>query len=233
MPLKQWVKSANFAIEGVLHAAQTQRHLRYHFYAAGIVILVSYTIGVSRVEFLLLTLAVMAVISAEMLNTSVEALVDLLSPEHHERARQAKDMAAGAVLITAFGSAVLGYIVLLPRLSNFFHTGMKVLPRPSEELAVLSVTMVVIVVVLLKAYFGKGHPLSGGMPSGHSAVAFSLWVSVTFATGSLIASGLCFALAALLAQGRVSAGVHKPSEVLVCALTGALVTYLIYRVFSL
>ncbi|TAL24023.1 MAG: diacylglycerol kinase family protein, partial [Nitrospirae bacterium] len=114
MPLRQWIKSANFAIEGILHAAKTQRHLRYHFYAAAAVLLISYILGVSRTEFLIISLSVIAVLLAEMFNTSIETLVDIISAEHSEKARIAKDIAAGAVLITAFGVAVVGYIILFP-----------------------------------------------------------------------------------------------------------------------
>ncbi len=80
MPLRRWLKSANFAIEGILHGARTQRHLRYHFISAAVVLIMSYVLGVTRLEFILLSLAVILVLSAEMLNSAVEAIVDLVSP---------------------------------------------------------------------------------------------------------------------------------------------------------
>ena len=61
MPIRQWISSANCAIEGVLHAAQTQLHLRYQFYVAACVLLGSYFLGVSKTEFILIALAVIAV----------------------------------------------------------------------------------------------------------------------------------------------------------------------------
>lgn len=105
--LKKWFKSANFAIEGILHAAKTQRHLRYHFYTAAFVLLLIYILGISRFEFLIITLSAIAVLLAEMFNTAIETVVDIISPEESEKARIAKDIAAGAVLITAFGVAVI------------------------------------------------------------------------------------------------------------------------------
>jgi diacylglycerol kinase len=114
MPFRQWIRSANNAIEGILHAARTQRHLRYHFFSAAAVLIISYILGVSRIEFLIIALSVLAVLLAEMFNTAVEAIVDIVSPEQSEKARIAKDVAAGAVLIAAFGVAVIGYIVLFP-----------------------------------------------------------------------------------------------------------------------
>lgn len=232
MSLRQWIKSANFAIEGILHAAQTQRHLRYHFYAAAAVVFLGYILGVSKTEFLIIALAAIAVLVAEMLNTAVEAAVDLISPDHHEKAGKAKDIAAGAVLITAFGSALIGYVVLMPHIRDAFDRGVHIIKRPSDEIVVISFILVLITVVLLKAYTGKGHPLSGGMPSGHTAIAFSVWTSVTMTTRNWLVSLLCLALAILIGQSRISAGVHKPLEVFMGGLLGALITFLLFQVFG-
>lgn len=232
MPLRRWIKSANFAIEGILHAAQTQRHLRYHFYSAASVLLASYVIGVSKTEFLIIALAVMAVLLAEMLNTAVESVVDLLSPEKSEKARIAKDTAAGGVLITAFGAAVVGYIILFPHLKELFEKGLDIARRPKQEISVLAFVIILILVVLLKTYSKKGHPLAGGMPSGHAAISFSVWVSVTYTTRSFIASALCFVLALLVAQSRVSTKVHSRFEVAAGAIIGASITFFLFRIFS-
>lgn len=230
--MRRWIESANNAIEGILHAAQTQRHLRYHFYASGTVLTGSYILGVTRNEFILIALAVIAVLVAEMLNTAVEATVDLLSPEHHERARAAKDIAAGAVLITAFGSAVIGYIILFPHLINLFAEGFAIAPRPNAEVTVLSFIMVLITVILVKAYRGAGHPLRGGMPSGHAALSYSLWASVSFSFQSPAISAVIFIVAAIVSYSRIVMGIHHPKEVLAGGVIGALETTLLFMVFT-
>jgi diacylglycerol kinase (ATP) len=231
MPLRQWIKSANFAIEGILHGARTQRHLRYHFYSAAAVLLLSTVLGVSKSEFIVLTLAVILVLSTEMLNSAIEAVVDLLSPHYAEKARIAKDIAAGAVLIAAFGAAILGYIILFPYIKSVFHDGLTIAKHSKEEIALISLVLVLIAVIIAKAYFGKGHPLSGGMPSGHSALAFSAWVCITYITESFVTSLLCFFLAAAIAQSRVLLRAHKPWEVIAGALLGSVLTFLLFRVF--
>ncbi len=232
MPLRKWLKSANFAIEGILHGAKSQRHLRYHFLSAAAVLFTAYLLGVSRVEFLLISLVVIIVLSAEMLNTAIEAVVDIISPEYAEKARIAKDIAAGAVLITAFGAVVLGYVILFPYFKSFFQQGFYVAQHSKEEISLIAFVLVLILVIMAKAYFGKGHPLSGGMPSGHSALAFSVWVSVTYTTGNFIASLLSFVLAVIIAQSRVAVKVHKPWEVVAGALMGSVLTFLLFRIFS-
>ncbi|PIW88886.1 MAG: diacylglycerol kinase, partial [Nitrospirae bacterium CG_4_8_14_3_um_filter_44_28] len=230
-PLRNWIKSANFAIEGILHAARTQRHLRYHFYSAAAVLLVSYILGVSRIEFMLIALSVIAVLLSEMFNTSIEAIVDIVSPNRSEKARIAKDIAAGGVFVTAFGAAVVGYIVLSPYIRNVFHKGLYIAKHSREEITVISFVMVVILVVITKAYFGKGQPLRGGMPSGHAALAFSAWTAVTFIAENFTASLLSFILAVIIAQSRVATKVHTWWEVILGSLMGAGVTLLLFRVF--
>lgn len=231
MPVKQWLKSADHAIEGILHAAKTQRHLRYHFYAAAFVLTACYALGLTKNEFLIIALAVIAVLTAEMMNSAVEAMVDLLEPEHHERARTAKDIAAGAVLITAFGAAVIGYIVLFPYIKRVFHRGIEITKHAPWEISAIAVILILIIVILLKAYFGKGHPLSGGFPSGHAAVAFSICVSVIYITRNFLVSLLSFVLALMISASRVTSGVHRPLEVVAGALLGAAVTFILFKVF--
>ncbi|MDA8079083.1 MAG: diacylglycerol kinase [Nitrospiraceae bacterium] len=232
MPFSQWLKSANFAVEGILHAARTQRHLRYHFFSAAVVLLFSYIVGVTRAEFIMVSFAVIIVLASEMLNSAIETVVDMLSPEYAEKARIAKDISAGAVFITAFGAAVLGYIVLFPYLKALFMDGFYIARHSTEEISLIAFILVLILVIILKARFGKGHPLSGGMPSGHSALAFSVWVSVTYTTGNFIASLLCFALAVLIAQSRMAGRIHTRWEVIAGALMGSSLTFLLFKLFS-
>jgi len=232
MSIRHWLKSAENAIEGILHASKTQRHLRWHFYSTALVLLIGYILGVNKTEFLFLALAAMAVLLAEMLNTSIETAVDIISPERSEKARIAKDISAGAVLITAFAAALIGFMVLYPHLRDVFEKGIHISKRIKEEVAVMAFVLVLIAVILLKSYFGKGHPLRGGVPSGHSAVAFSIWVSVSYMTESFLISLLCFVLASAIARSRVTSGVHNIIEVVFGAVLGAFLTYLLFLVFT-
>lgn len=231
MPLKRWIKSANFAIDGILHGTKTQRHLRYHLYAAALVLILSYTLGISQNEFLIIVLAVIVVFLAELFNTAIEAVVDLLSPEHREGAKIAKDVAAGAVFTTAFGAAVVGYIILMPHLRSIVHEGFRIARHSPEDISLMALIFVLILVVIAKAYFGKGAPLRGGFPSGHSALAFSLWVSVTYALGSPVLSLISFFAAAAIAASRVITGIHTLSEVIIGSLMGAIVTFILFQLF--
>jgi diacylglycerol kinase (ATP) len=231
LSLKIFLERTNNAIEGILHTAKTQRHLRYHLYAAASVLVVSYIFGIERTDFLIISIAVILVLLAEMMNTAIEYVVDMISPEYSEKARIAKDVAAGAVFITAFGAVIVGYIILSPHFRIIFKTGVFIAKYSKGEVALISAILVLIAIVVLKAYFGKGHPLRGGMPSGHAAIAFSFWVAVTYITENFNASLFCFALALLIAQSRVTIKAHSILEVIVGAVIGAGITFLLFTVF--
>ena len=231
MSLKIFIERTNSAIEGILYAAKTQRHLRYHLYAAVVILIASYILGIGRTDFLIISIAVILVILSEMVNTAIEYIVDITSPEYSEQARIAKDIGAGAVFTTAFGAVVIGYIILYPYLEKIFETGLSISKHSKEEVTLISTVLVFISIVVLKAYFGKGHPLRGGMPSGHAAIAFSFWIATTYITESFNASLFSFTLAFLIAKSRIAIKAHSTLEVIVGAILGAGITFVLFTVF--
>jgi diacylglycerol kinase (ATP) len=232
MPLRKWIKSTNHAIEGILHAAKTQRHMRYHFYTAIVILIVSFSLGINWSELVILITLSIIVLSVEMLNSALETITDILFRDYDERAKRIKDMAAGAVLITAMGAAVIGFVILLEPVKNFFYSGLSIAKHAKSDVAIVSLIVVLIMVVLTKSFFGKGEPLRGGMPSGHAAVSFSMWVAVTMISESFIPSLLVLFMAVIIAQSRVSTGAHRPLEVIVGALLGMTVTFTLFKLFS-
>jgi len=232
VPLRRFVDSLNHAISGILYAAKTQKHMRYHLYSAIIVLILSLILGVSWSEFAILVILAITVLSAEMLNTAVEDIINILFRDYDKRAKAIKDIAAGAVLITAIGAAVIGYIILFRPLSRFFYTGLAIAKHAEEDIAIIALIIVLIMVIITKALFKSGTPLKGGMPSGHAAVAFSVWMSIVFMSENFVISSLVFFLAVLIAQSRVYVGIHRPWEVILGALLGITVTYLLFKIFS-
>lgn len=232
MPLRKWIQSTNHAIEGILHAAKTQRHMRYHFYAAILILIISFSIGISWSEVVILITLSIIVLSVEMLNSALETITDILFREYDEKAKRIKDMAAGAVLITAMGAAVIGFVILYEPVKDFFYNGLIIAKHAKSDVAIVSLILVLIMVVLTKSFFGKGQPLRGGMPSGHAAVAFSMWIAVTFISESFMPSLIVLFMAVVIAQSRVSTGAHKPLEVILGALLGIAVTFMLFKIFS-
>ena len=224
---------ANVAIEGIIYSVKTQRHMRYHLAAALCVLLLSLVVNITRTEFILLSLAIILVLVTEMLNTAIEVAVDMISEEYHPKAKIAKDIAAGVVLVASIGALILAYLILYPAIREAVATGSwPVRKVPNDVVAFVSFSVVVIVVVIVKALLGKGEPLRGGMPSGHAAVSFSLWVAAIYLSRSPSVSALTFLLAAMVSWSRWSSGVHRPVEVIAGAFLGAGLTFILFLLFS-
>jgi diacylglycerol kinase len=110
------LRSFRYAASGVKYCFTTQPNLRIHATAAVAVLIAGHWLGLSAAEMGVLALTIASVLVAEMFNTAVEALVDIVSPDYHPLAKVAKDVAAGAVLVTALVSLVVAYFLFGPRL---------------------------------------------------------------------------------------------------------------------
>lgn len=227
-----WLESLNCAIEGILWAAKSERHIRYHFIAALAVVFLALFFKVSALEFFLLVIAAILVIFAELMNTAIEAVVDLVTEDYHELAKLAKDVSAGAVLVTSVGAVVLGYLVLSGHIFPLFDSEPTLGKEPQGTVPVGALLIVIILIVLLKARFNYGRPLHGGMPSGHAAVAFSIAVSTFLYADSFLIGMMVLLLAVLVSQSRLLMKIHSPREVFLGALLGTVVTLLAFLVCS-
>ncbi len=108
------LRSFGHAFRGLKLLLQTQPNARIHAVATVLVVAAGALLRIAAAEWALIVLAIVCVWVAEALNTSIEFLVDLVSPEHHPLAAKAKDVAAGAVLAAAIGSAIIGGFVFGP-----------------------------------------------------------------------------------------------------------------------
>ncbi len=114
--LRRERSSFGYAWAGLRGALREETHLRFHAIATVAVVLLGAWLRLPRNDWALLVLAIGAVWCAELMNTAIERLTDLASPEPHPLAGQAKDVAAAAVLVTALAAALVGALVLGPPL---------------------------------------------------------------------------------------------------------------------
>jgi diacylglycerol kinase len=112
------LKSLAHALRGVDHLLRTQPNARLHLLVAAVVCAVGVYFGLSRAEWLWVSVAIVLVWSAEAFNTALEQLADALHPARHPGIGRAKDVAAAAVLIAAVGAAVIGILVFVPHLAG-------------------------------------------------------------------------------------------------------------------
>lgn len=113
-------KSVKYAIEGIVVCIKKERNMKIHLIMMICVIIFGYLFHLNYTEWIICMILFALVISLEMINTSIEAIVDLCSPQFHPLAKIAKDVAAGAVLVVAFFSAVIGLMIFIPKLLLVF-----------------------------------------------------------------------------------------------------------------
>lgn len=108
------IKSFHYAWQGIVYSVRNNQNVRILIGVAILVILASYFFGISGFEMGILAVMVLLVISAEMINTSIEEMTNLIKKEHSQEAKIAKDVSAGMVLIVSAGSFIVGLIIFIP-----------------------------------------------------------------------------------------------------------------------
>ncbi|WP_172369284.1 diacylglycerol kinase family protein [Sporosarcina jiandibaonis] len=113
--MQKFIKSFGYAFEGILHAVKTERNFKFHVAAAVIVISSGLLTGLAYTEWYVILVLIGGVLALELLNSAIERVVNLVTMERLLLAKQAKDLAAGAVLIFAICSAVIGLLIFIPK----------------------------------------------------------------------------------------------------------------------
>jgi diacylglycerol kinase (ATP) len=229
------LKSFNWAFNGIVFALRHERNMWIHFAIAGLVLVGALFFALTRLEVIALLVAISFVLITEMLNTAVEHIVDLITDEHDPRAKVAKDVAAGAVLIAAVNAVAVAYLVFYDKITSIPYTVLSKVRGSPIDVTVVALVIVIMLAVAVKALTHRGTPFSGGLPSAHAAIAFAAWVAVTFvASGTAYAlpiSAIVLLLAVLVAQSRVQAGIHSVLEVALGAALGIAVTVVLFRLW--
>lgn len=113
--MRRLIKSFGYALSGVAYTTKTQMNFRIHLAAILVVAIAGWYVQLSSADWLWIILAIGLVLVTELLNTAIEILVDLVSPEFNVQAGKVKDVAAGAVIVAAFISVAIGAIVFIPK----------------------------------------------------------------------------------------------------------------------
>ncbi|MCR6505430.1 MULTISPECIES: diacylglycerol kinase family protein [Bacteroides] len=117
---KKQLRSFGYAWKGIRCCVGKEQNLSFHLIVTVLTIIAGFLLDITRTDWMIVILCIGVVIAAELFNTAIEKLVDLVSPERHPIAGQVKDIAAGAVLVCAATAAIIGLIVFIPYLTRFF-----------------------------------------------------------------------------------------------------------------
>ncbi len=232
MNVRKLIDSFNFAIEGILYSVRTQRNMRIHLIVTLLVLTGCFIYDISKIEIMIITITITMVIAAELINTAIESAIDVTTNYYHPLAKVAKNTAAGAVLVTAINAVLIGYIIFWDKLSSITFTVMEKVKQSEPYMIFIVLVIVSIATIIVKAIYGEGTPLKGGLPSGHSAISFSIATTIALITQESISIVLAYMLAIIVAQSRVDSEVHSVLEVVLGAIFGTAITLLVFQVFS-
>jgi len=217
-------RSFDHAYRGLIYVVRTQRNMRIHVVISVLVLVASLLVSVSRLELGILVLVILLVFVTEMFNTAMEFAVDLVTKEYHPLAKLAKDVSAGAVLVSSVGAVLVGYLILADNLGPLSLDTLETIRRQPAHLTLVALGVVVLLVLLGKAITHSPSSFAGGMPSGHAAVAFAGWVAASFVSAEGLVSVIALLMALLVCQSRVESGTHTFYQVAMGALLGVLAT---------
>lgn len=230
-----FIEACNNAVNGIIYAATTQRNIKIQLVLAVIVMVLCLFYGLETTEFLCLTFAVFLVIFAELINTAIETVVDLFVDVYHPKAKIAKDVAAGAVVLAACNALVVGYFIFfkaenLKAISDSIFNNMVKSP---QHLAFVAIMLVVIAVIAVKASCSKkkerGQLIKEGfVPSGQSAIAFAALTAIWLNSKDIVTFALALILSILVLGNRVFSNSRTKAEVVFGASMGVLIVLLVY-----
>lgn len=116
---KRLINSFKYAISGIITSFRTERNMKIHILVMILVIIAGIVFKLSLLDWIILVIMFGLVISAELFNTAIETTIDMITKEKNEKAKIAKDVAAGAVLVLAIASVIVGLIIFIPKILDF------------------------------------------------------------------------------------------------------------------
>src|SRR6266568_4488639 len=186
-----------------MHCFRTQKHMQFHFIMLVLVLLSGLLLNLEVRDMMTLLFCISLVIATEMVNTAVEAVVDMVTPNYHPLAKLAKDVAAGAVLIASANAVIAGLLIFFgsDRIKEIQSGSHGFSPNVTVVL-VVGILVLTMTVMISKLFTGRTNAglWHGGVVSGHSAVGFFLAMTIIFTSGNVFVAILALLMALIIAQ---------------------------------
>lgn len=233
---KNFIDAWTNAFNGIIYAVTTQSNIKTQLVIAVIVMLISLLFNLSRAEFLCLMFTVVLIIFAEMVNTAIETVVDLYTDLYHPKAKIAKDVGAGAVVITAVNALIVAYFLFFDKISDIGLNFIRNLANSPVHMAFIGIFLITILVVTLKAASStnKHKFLKNNFSvSGQAAIAFGANTIIWLSTTNIVVLTLSFIMAILVCVTRYESKKKTIVELVFGALTGIAIIALLYGLAGL
>lgn len=228
-----FIEACNNAINGIIYASTTQSNIKKQLVIGVIVMILSLFYNYTTSEFLCLTFAVFFVIFAELINTAIETVVDLYVDVYHPKAKIAKDVAAGAVVLSAANAIVVSYFLFfreteLSQIGESIFSQMIASPTHLIFVGVILTVIAIIAVKTISNYKKSQNPKSPVfIPSGQTALAFAILTAIWINTKNPVIFCLSLALSVLVAGNRLN-DTRNFGEVAFGAFMGPLIVFMVY-----
>jgi diacylglycerol kinase (ATP) len=233
------VKNKNFftavghAIDGVICAFKTERNLRIDYIIGLFVLITSLFFDFSKTEFACLCLTIGFVIFAEMINSTVEYVVDLITDKYDDRAKAAKDIAAGGVFVSSLVAVVVSYFLFVDKIYMASNTVHSTILNSKLYLLFTILFATLILAVILKGLFSKNKNYIASYPSARVTVAFAMTTYVYLITKSMFVGAISFILSIIIAQIKIENEKTRPIYIIFSGLLGVLLVLIIYQIVLL
>ena len=232
-----FIDACNNAVNGLIYATTTQSNIKKQLFIAVCVLVLSLFYKLETTQFLCLTFAVFLVIFAEMVNTAIETVVDLYTDKYHPKAKIAKDVGAGAVLLMAINSVIVAYFIFLNETSigEISNTIFQSMVSSPKHLVFVSIILTIIAILVFKAiaskntYENKIKVLNKKfVQSGQTALAFAILTSIWINARSILIFSLALMLSLMVLENRIESKVHSIAESIFGSFMGVLIVLLVY-----
>lgn len=236
---EQELSNSNFidalknAFNGLIYAITTQNSIKKQLVIAASVMILSLFFDFKTSEFLCLIFAIVLVIFAEMINTGIETLVDLYTDLYHPKAKIAKDVGAGAVLLMSINSVIVAYFLFLRNtdITKFGESIFFNVIKSPADLAFVGVVLTAIIIIGVIAYTRDRKKVDNKkifIPSGQSAIAGSILAAIGANTKNLLIFILSLILALMVLENRMENKKKSFAEVIFGMCMGILIVLLVY-----
>ncbi len=228
---KNFLDAWKNAINGIIYAVTTQGNVKKQLIIAVAVVIISLFFELSKAEFLIFMFTIVLIIFAEMVNTAIETVVDLYTDIYHPKAKIAKDVAAGGVVITTINAVIVAYFLFFDKVSNIGLQFIRNIANSPIHLAFAAViiTIIGILSLIAMATTNKYKGLNKSfIPSGHAALAFAANTIIWLVTDNIVILTLSLVIALLAAESRIDSKIHKTSEVIFSSCIGIIMVLIIY-----
>lgn len=221
------------AFNGIIYATTTQGNIKKQLVIAIIVVVISLFFDLNRAEFLCFLFTIVLILFAEMVNTAIETVVDLYVDVYHPKAKIAKDVAAGGVVITTINAVIVAYFLFFDKIADVGLNFIVNVTSNTTHLA-FSIMIITIIAALALIAYSRTNKHKGFnakfVPSGHATIAFAANAIIWLLTDNIVILMLSLVMAILLAESRAEAKEHKLSEIVFSCCFGTLMVLILYGI---